>query len=107
MAQALIPASLKIQPPPPELAREPLVANQRPIGWISDAVAGVAEGKTPRWWWCAFIPSVTMLSMLGVMILYLMSSGVGVWGQIPMPPNAQVPDADIKNLVAWILALKK
>ncbi|HEX9276940.1 MAG TPA: c-type cytochrome [Casimicrobiaceae bacterium] len=33
--------------------------------------------------------------------------GVGVWGQIPMPPNAQVPDADIKNLVAWILALKK
>jgi cytochrome c len=33
--------------------------------------------------------------------------GVGVWGQIPMPPNAQVPDADIKNLVAWILTLKK
>ena len=33
--------------------------------------------------------------------------GVGVWGQIPMPPNAQVPDADIKNLVAWILSLKK
>ena len=32
--------------------------------------------------------------------------GVGVWGQIPMPPNAQVPDADIKNLVAWILSLK-
>ena len=33
--------------------------------------------------------------------------GVGVWGQIPMPPNAQVPDADVKNLVAWILSLKK
>src|SRR5215831_17458492 len=29
--------------------------------------------------------------------------GVGVWGQIPMPPNAQVSDADIKNLVDWIL----
>src|SRR5256885_2128307 len=80
MAEAVIPASLKIQPPPPELAREPLVAHQRSIGWISDAVAGVAEGKTPTWWWFAFIPSVTMLSMLGVMILYLMSSGVGVWG---------------------------
>jgi cytochrome c len=33
--------------------------------------------------------------------------GVGVWGQIPMPPNAQVSDADIKDLVTWILTLKK
>lgn len=33
--------------------------------------------------------------------------GMGVWGQIPMPPNAQVSDADIKDLVAWILTLKK
>jgi len=33
--------------------------------------------------------------------------GQGVWGQIPMPPNAQVSDADIKNLVDWILTLKK
>jgi hypothetical protein len=24
-----------------------------------------------------------------------------------MPPNAQVPDADIKDLVTWILTLKK
>lgn len=31
--------------------------------------------------------------------------GVGVWGQIPMPPNAAVPDADVKKLVAWILSL--
>jgi cytochrome c len=27
----------------------------------------------------------------------------GVWGQVPMPPNAAVPDADIKKLVDWIL----
>lgn len=33
--------------------------------------------------------------------------GAGVWGPIPMPPNAQVSDADVKNLVAWILSLKK
>ena len=32
--------------------------------------------------------------------------GVGVWGQIPMPPNATVPDADIKALVKWILSQK-
>jgi cytochrome c len=32
--------------------------------------------------------------------------GVGVWGQIPMPPNATVPDADIKALVKWVLSQK-
>jgi cytochrome c len=30
--------------------------------------------------------------------------GVGVWGQIPMPPNDKVPDADIKTLVKWVLS---
>ena len=29
--------------------------------------------------------------------------GAGVWGPIPMPPNAQVSDADIKTLVEWVL----
>lgn len=33
--------------------------------------------------------------------------GSGVWGQVPMPPNTQVSDADIKTMVSFILALKK
>ena len=32
--------------------------------------------------------------------------GAGVWGQVPMPPNPQVTDAEIKTLVAWILSIK-
>ncbi|MFY9317156.1 MAG: c-type cytochrome [Burkholderiales bacterium] len=32
--------------------------------------------------------------------------GQGVWGQVPMPPNAAVPDADIKVLVKWVLSTK-
>jgi len=32
--------------------------------------------------------------------------GQGVWGQIPMPPNAAVPDADVKALVQWVLSVK-
>jgi len=28
----------------------------------------------------------------------------GVYGPIPMPANANVPDADVKTLVKWILA---
>lgn len=35
------------------------------------------------------------------------AGGAGVWGPVPMPPNAQVPDSDIQSLVSWILALKK
>ena len=33
--------------------------------------------------------------------------GTGVWGPIPMPPNTNVSDADIKTMVAYVLALKK
>jgi cytochrome c len=32
--------------------------------------------------------------------------GQGVWGQVPMPPNASVPDADLKALVKWVLSTK-
>lgn len=32
--------------------------------------------------------------------------GQGVWGTVPMPPNATVPDADVKALVKWILSQK-
>ncbi|TFY98812.1 c-type cytochrome [Ramlibacter rhizophilus] len=31
--------------------------------------------------------------------------GVGVWGQLPMPPQPQVSEADAKNLAAYILSL--
>ena len=34
------------------------------------------------------------------------NGGVGVWGQVPMPPNSHVADADVKTLVKWILSLK-
>jgi cytochrome c len=32
--------------------------------------------------------------------------GTGVWGQIPMPPNTQVSEADVKKIVEWVLSLK-
>ena len=32
--------------------------------------------------------------------------GTGVWGQVPMPPNGAVPDADVHALVKWILSQK-
>ena len=33
------------------------------------------------------------------------NGGGGVWGQIPMPPNAAVPDDEIKAIVDWIMTL--
>ena len=33
------------------------------------------------------------------------NGGGGVWGDIPMPPNSAVSDADIETLVKWILSL--
>ncbi len=66
--------------PPPELERQPLVANQRGFAWISDKIAGIAEGKTPLWWWAAFIPSVLVMTMGMSLIAYQIATGVGVWG---------------------------
>jgi cytochrome c len=34
------------------------------------------------------------------------AGGKGVWGEIPMPPNAHVKDEDIKSIVQWILSIK-
>jgi cytochrome c len=35
----------------------------------------------------------------------VLKGSVGVWGQIPMPPNA-VSEAEARQLVQWILTLK-
>jgi cytochrome c len=34
------------------------------------------------------------------------AGGKGTWGDIPMPPNGHVKDADIKTMVEWILSIK-
>ncbi|MDD3353176.1 c-type cytochrome [Zoogloea sp.] len=36
----------------------------------------------------------------------IVKGGVGVWGQMPMPPNPQVSAAEAKTLAAWVLAQK-
>ncbi len=41
---------------------------------------------------------------LDMLVAKVKSGGAGVWGEIPMPPNAHVSDADIKTIVTWVLA---
>jgi cytochrome c len=37
----------------------------------------------------------------------VIKGGAGVWGPVPMPANTAVSDAEAKQLVTWILSLKK
>jgi cytochrome c len=36
----------------------------------------------------------------------VLKGGSGVWGQIAMPANTQVSDAEARTLVKWVLSLK-
>jgi cytochrome c len=40
------------------------------------------------------------------MIKKVKEGGKGAWGDMVMPPNAHVKDADIQAIVKWMLALK-
>lgn len=43
---------------------------------------------------------------LAMLTTKIMKGGSGVWGQIPMPANPQVSEAEAKKLAAWVLAIK-
>jgi cytochrome c len=32
--------------------------------------------------------------------------GKGVWGEVPMPPNVTVREADVRTLVQYVLTLR-
>jgi Ni/Fe-hydrogenase subunit HybB-like protein len=89
---------VKVPAPPTELERLPLVTNQRSTAWISNQVAAIIEGKTPLWWWIAFVPSVLAFLVLVAMITYQISTGVGVWGN----SHPVMWGWDIINFVWWI-----
>jgi cytochrome c len=36
----------------------------------------------------------------------VVKGGVGAWGNIPMPANPQVTEAEAKQLVGWVLSLQ-
>lgn len=36
----------------------------------------------------------------------IQTGGAGVWGQLPMPPQPQVSDADAKTLAEYVLSVK-
>ncbi len=65
---------------------------------LTESVCRVSEQPAPRGWWILFIPSVLLLGVMLSTIGYLVTYGVGVWGN-----NSPVYWAwDITNFVWWI-----
>ncbi len=82
----------------PGVAREPLVLNNRSYSWITERICGIVENRQPLGWWFLFIPSVILAGCLVFSLVYLVSTGVGVWGM-----NHPVAWGwDIVNFVFWI-----
>ena len=94
----VVATDVRIAPPPRELERIPLVSNQRSPGWLSDRIAAIVEGPAPTWWKISFAISVSVMTMCFVMLGYLISTGVGVWG----PNHPIMWGWAIVNFVWWI-----
>lgn len=90
--------TIEIPKTPAELERPALVGNGRDLGWITNRVAGIVEGKTPTWWWISFGISVLIALLVPTMITYLIATGVGVWGL----NNPVMWGWAIVNFVFWI-----
>ncbi len=61
--------------------RAPLILGEQSLGAVTEAVCRVTEApQTPRAWYIAFGISVSLTLMLISMIVYLIVTGIGVWG---------------------------
>ncbi len=82
----------------PVVGRPTLILRSPDFHSITEAVAEPVERPTPIGWWLFFIPSLALLSLLGVAVSWLFWEGIGVWGL-----NVPVGWAwDITNFVFWV-----
>jgi molybdopterin-containing oxidoreductase family membrane subunit len=80
------------------VAREPLVLSGRDYKWITNRICGVVENKQPLIWWLVAVPGALLSLVLLFTLVYLVSTGVGVWGL-----NQPIAWGwDITNFVFWI-----
>ena len=84
---------------PRVLAREELILNNRTMGWVTNRIAGIVENRQPLLWWLLFLPCfVIWIVGVGGGLTYLVSTGVGVWGN----NNTAMWGWPIVNFVFWI-----
>jgi len=79
--------------------RAALVLGGRDFGSVSEVVCEIAERRKPTTgWYIAFAISAALTGVLGAMIVYLIGTGIGVWGV-----NAPVGwGFAIINFVFWV-----
>jgi len=76
----------------------PLVAPGYTSATVTDKISEVVLRRTPRWWYVGFGASFLLVMLLFYAIAYLVTTGVGIWGN-------NIPVAwgwDITNFVWWI-----
>ncbi|MCA9290785.1 MAG: polysulfide reductase NrfD [Phycisphaerales bacterium] len=79
--------------------RAPLVLQHRTFGAVTERIANVAEApRAPRAWYVCFAIGLALLGALGAMVMYLIATGVGVWGN-QSPVMWGFP---IVNFVFWV-----
>ncbi|MFO7724913.1 MAG: NrfD/PsrC family molybdoenzyme membrane anchor subunit [Oceanipulchritudo sp.] len=83
---------------PADMPRRPIIENDRSFSWITQKICGIVEGRTPTWWWVAFILCAMIASFTLVGLVYLVSVGTGVWGL----RNPTFWGWAIVNFVFWI-----
>jgi molybdopterin-containing oxidoreductase family membrane subunit len=95
MAETHAPATVPFEE---RMPRPPMVLNNRSMSWITNLIAGIPEQKTPLWWYITIAITGSVAGFGVLCILYLLFTGVGVWGN-----NIPVGWAwDITNFVFWI-----
>lgn len=78
--------------------RDPLITGGLNVSTLTDVVCKPVEDKAPVWWFIALGCSLSVLSLLGAMIGYLLWEGVGVWGlNVPIGWGFA-----IVNFVFWV-----
>ena len=79
--------------------RVPLILGDPDLGTITADICRVNEAKRPPTaWYVAMAMSIALLSCLGVVVLYLFVTGVGVWGN----NNPAMWGFPIVNFVFWV-----
>ena len=79
--------------------RAPLVLNHHDFGSVTAEILLANEARRPPMaWYIAFVISFLLMSMLGLLIGYLVLTGVGVWGN----NNPAMWGFPIVNFVFWV-----
>ncbi|HZZ42991.1 MAG TPA: NrfD/PsrC family molybdoenzyme membrane anchor subunit [Tepidisphaeraceae bacterium] len=78
--------------------RAPLVVGGKHIQDVTNAVSAISERPTTLGWKISFAVALMLLGLLGVCLAYLLTTGIGVWGN-----NQPVGWAfGIVNFVFWV-----